>query len=364
MPQTIGEGICPQCLQATSQIHQYTTRQVLDLNILGKEVWLHLRVKQYVCETCNRYFSEEFDFVEPNKSYTKHQAKWTFLCCAKQPFSEVGSLLNINAKTVERMYYEYGESELNLPEKYGQVRRLGIDEISHRKGKGDYCCVLTDLDRNIQLDILPNRKKATIIAHFEALGIDFCRQIEEVSCDIWEPYIQASRQCFPQATIIIARFHVVKALNESLDTHRKSLRKNFPKEQIFKSIKWEIFKSKVSATEEDKLQATFKQDVTLEKLVTLRNEFNNLFEIAPDAKWLNEQLTQWKHKAQSLAIPVIDKFLKTLGNWQQYIANFAFTRLTNAATEGLNNIIRYFKRISFGIPNFQHMRLRVLLNYT
>jgi len=31
--------------------------------------------------------------------------------------------------------------------------------------------------------------------------------------------------------------------------------------------------------------------------------------------------------------------------------------VTNAATEGLNNYLRYFKRVSFGQSNFEHTRL-------
>ncbi|MCF8246020.1 MAG: hypothetical protein K9J37_15185 [Saprospiraceae bacterium] len=27
----------------------------------------------------------------------------------------------------------------------------------------------------------------------------------------------------------------------------------------------------------------------------------------------------------------------------------------------MNNYLRYFKRISFGLPNFEHMRIRILL---
>lgn len=357
-------GVCPQCSQVTTQLHEYTNREVRDLNILEKEVWLHLWVKHYVCKNCKRYFSEDFDFVEPNKSYTKRQAKWVFMCCAKQPFSEVGALLNIHSKTVERIYYEQGEKRLNLGAKYSQVRRLGIDEISQRKGKGDYCCVLTDLDRNIQLDILPNRKKETLIAHFKSLGANFCQQIQAVSCDMWEPYILVSQECFPNATITIDRFHVVKALNESIDKHRKSLRKEFSDEAVFKDIKWILFKQQVCPIEAENLQLAFKKNIILEELVSLRNQFHHLFEMAPNANWLNEQLSTWKQEAKNLALPLLDKFLKTLQNWQQYIANFAENGLTNAPTEGLNNMIRFFKRISFGLPNFQHMRLRVLLNYS
>lgn len=44
---------------------------------------------------------------------------------------------------------------INIPERYRQVSRLGIDEHSHRKGKKDYLCILTDLDKGIIIDILP-----------------------------------------------------------------------------------------------------------------------------------------------------------------------------------------------------------------
>lgn len=357
-------GICPHCQQSTTQIHQYSHRQVRDLNILNREVWLHIRVKNYVCLGCNRYFTEDFDWVEPNKSYTKRQAKWIFLNCSKQPFTEVGALLNYHSKTVERIYYEEGRKVLNLRERYAKVSRLGIDEIAHRKGKSDYCCVLTDLDTNEQLDILPNRKKETIIAHFQALGQEFCQQIKAVSCDIWEPYILACQACFPNASITIDRFHVVKALNHTLDTYRKTLRKKHPQQEFFKDIKWVLFKSKIDLQQQQKLDDAFKKAPLLEELVTLRNQFNNLFDMAPNALWLNQQLDIWHKESSQLALPAIGKFLKTLKNWQILIANFAENKLTNAATEGLNNLIRYVKRISFGIPNFEHMRLRVLLNFT
>lgn len=155
---------------------------------------------------------------------------------------------------------------------------------------------------------------------------------------------------------------MVKALNESIDSYRKSLRKTFANEAVFKDIKWALFKQELSEVETENLRVAFKKNVALEELVSLRNQFHNLFEIAPNAMWLNDQLNIWSQDAQNLAMPVLNKFLKTLKKWQQYIANFAESGLTNVATEGLNNIIRYFKRIYFGVPNFEHIRLRVLLN--
>ena len=65
-------------------------------------------------------------------------------------------------------------------------------------------------------------------------------------------------------------------------------------------------------------------------------------------------------EVKALGYAGFDAFVTTLTNWLEPIANFAHQRLTNAATEGLNNVIRYVKRISYGIPNFEHLRLRVL----
>lgn len=52
--------------------------------------------------------------------------------------------------------------------------------------------------------------------------------------------------------------------------------------------------------------------------------------------------------------------LHALFNWLRPIANFTHSGLTNAATEGINNVIRYVKHISYGLPNFEHLRLRIL----
>ena len=47
---------CPSCLEPTANVNQTDTRKVQDLKISEREVWLHIRIQQFVCPTCNRYF--------------------------------------------------------------------------------------------------------------------------------------------------------------------------------------------------------------------------------------------------------------------------------------------------------------------
>lgn len=354
---------CPNCLESTGIINQYDTRKVQDLKISDREVWLHIRVSQFVCPSCNRYFFDTPTWIAKGKSYTKRQAKWIFELCQRQPFTQVGALVNLSWKTVERLFYEMAETSINLPERYAQVRKLGIDEISHRKGKKDYVCVLTDLERGIQLDVLPDRKKETLATHFQSLGVDFCNQIEVVCCDIWKTYINVAKECFPHAEIVIDRFHVVKAINDVLDALRKSLRREFKDEDCFKSIKWKLFKRPEKCTKDDfaLLQNAFDKSWLLEEIYQFRNTFNSMFDIAKSRQQLEHYLDQWMEAAEHLDYKHLNTFIKTLKNWKPQIAAFASEKVTNAATEGLNNYLRYFKRISFGLPNFQHMRLRILI---
>ncbi|MEM7372386.1 MAG: ISL3 family transposase [Bacteroidota bacterium] len=360
---TAGTASCPHCGEATGVINQYSSRRVRDLAISGKEVWLELRIRQFVCAVCNRYFNESPDWIMAGKTYTKRQAKWIFEMCGKQAFTEVGALVNMSHKTVERLFYEQAELQLDLPSRYAQVRKIGIDEVAHRKGKRDYICVLTDLERGIQLDVLPDRKKATLKAHFQSLGQDFCEQIEVVACDIWRTYINVAKECFPNAEVVIDRFHVVKALNEVLDKIRKELRKEFKQEACFKDIKWKLFKrpEKCEQDELDQIQQALDKSWELAEVYQLRNTFNSLFDIATSKQQLLQQLAFWIEHAKKLENKFLNTFLKTLQNWKNQIAAFAHTRITNAQTEGLNNYLRYFKRISFGLPNFNHMRIRILI---
>jgi len=356
-------GKCPSCMNPTTAINQYDTRKVQDLKISGKEVWLHLRIPQFYCEECGRYFTHQLDLIEPGKTYTKRQAKWIFELCSKQPFTEVAALVNLSHSTIERLFYRMAKQKVDLPKRYAQVRKLGIDEISNRKGKQDYVCVLTDLERGTQLDILPNRKKVTLVAHFQSLGVDFCNQIEVVSCDIWKTYINASTECFPNAEVVIDRFHVVKALNDVLDFIRKKLRREFKEEDCFKSIKWHLFKRPEKCGKDGllSLEEAFKKSWLLEEVYQLRNTFNSMFDIARNKQVLCTELDFWLDHAKAIKNDYLDKFIGTLQRWKKPIAAFASGRITNAATEGLNNYLRYFKRISFGLPKFEHMKLRILL---
>jgi len=354
--------VCPNCGVSSTTVNQYYYRTLRDLNMGIRHVHLLVKMRQFYCQSCHRYYSEILDFADLNKDHTHRQSDYMFCLARKQSYTEVAAIVDVSPKTIERIVLAKCEKIIDIPNRYAQVRRLGIDEHSHRKGKKDFLCILTDLDRGIIVDMLPNRKKETLIAHFQTLGQGFCKQITDVSCDYWDAYITTAQTCFPQANIILDRFHVVKLLNESLDTFRKELRQSHKDNMNYKKLKWVLYKQyhTLSDTQLDDLDLAFKDCPDLEKIYYARERFHHILDNSTCVEKANIAIQIWINDLVTKGIKTFDRFIKTLTKTKKYVANYVIDYMSNAVTEGLNNLIRSVRRTAFGMTNFNHLKLRVL----
>ena len=355
-------GKCPICHQESSTINQYYVRKLRDLNISDREVYLKLQVRQFYCKSCGKHFSEQPDFANENKSHTDRQTDFMFLIGSKQSYTESALILNTNPKTVERIILSVCKKTADVALRYKEVRRLGIDEQSHQKGKKKYICVLTDLDKGIIVDIVESRKKEHLLTHFETLGQDFCAQITDVSCDNWKPYISVATTCFTKAKIILDRFHVTKSLNDCLDTFRKEIRKAFPANESYKQLKWLLCKQYHTLSDEqlDHLKVAFESSPELKELYFTREKFHHILDNTQVIATAVLGLDNWINEVKTKKLTIFDTFVKTLKSTKIYVANYVENNLSNAVTEGLNNLIRSIRRTAFGMPNFQNLRWRAL----
>ena len=356
------ETRCPLCGVVCTRVNDRTTRRLRDLSISSRDVYLVLSVRQFRCSTCGSCPTERPPFADANKSYTHRQARYVFAWCRKQSYAEVGAVAGMHAKTVERLVLDQCRQAERLAERHAGLRRLGIDEQSHRKGKKSFICVLTNLDTGTVVDLLPDRKKETLLAYFQGLGPAFCQQVTAVSCDLWAPYLAVAAACFPQATLVLDRFHVVQLLNRNLDAFRQRLRREAPEEAAYKPLKWLLFKQyhRLADAEIDTLQVAFAVNPALEEAYWLREGFHHILDRPQPVAAAIAQLDAWVERIQTQGVAHFDAFIRTLQRHKTQIANYVTENLSNAATEGLNNLVRSIRRCAFGMPNFQHLRLRVM----
>jgi transposase len=116
-----------------------------------------------------------------------------------------------------------------LKEKPKDLKKLGIDEITHLKGGKNYAAVLVNLDKRKSIALLEKRNKEVIAEYLLELGCELLNQIEEVCIDLWIPYKSVIKELMPNAQIVADRFHVMKQINQELDSRRKKEKRQIEK---------------------------------------------------------------------------------------------------------------------------------------
>jgi transposase len=350
--------ICPSCQKEVYSKREKYRREVKDLGISGRKVILHLLVHQYECNSCHRTFSEKFDFVQPNKSYTKRQAKWVFEMSAQQSHYRVAALLGFSNKTIERICYsQIIDREVN----WDKIKRIGLDEFAFKKGHKDFITVIVDLDTHDIIDILEERNKAFLRSYFQGLGSKFCNQIEDFCSDMWGPFQDLAKEIFPQANIHVDRFHWTIHLNKVLDNERKHIRRNNKEADVFKRLKWKLIKRPENLNEQEieDLKKAFHLNPELEDLYEMRNTFQAIFDTDFSYDFAKQQVNHWLNQAKGFNNKYLTQFTDLLGRHKPNILNYFKNKISSGAVEGTNNLLRTVKRFTFNMTNFQHFKFRV-----
>lgn len=82
---------------------------------------------------------------------------------------------------------------------------------------------------------------------------------------------------------------------------------------------------------------------------------------AADAFEARQRLVVFYDYCATSDVPELERLARTIARWEVPILRWHRTRLTNAATEGTNLVIKNINRLGFGFRNFETYRLRLLL---
>jgi transposase len=134
------EERCPFCGFSSSNVHDWRTRKVRDLSVLGNPLFLFVRVNRYRCHNCNEVFSQTFESISPKKHQTNRYREFLYHMCNGSTIQEVSRKEKVPYTTVERIFYSIAkEKEMELLEHLESVLEtnelvLSLDEVAVRKG--------------------------------------------------------------------------------------------------------------------------------------------------------------------------------------------------------------------------------------
>jgi transposase len=228
--------------------------------------------------------------------------------------------------------------------------------------------VIVDHTNHRVLDVLASREKATVVQYLrEGRKSGLLAHVTEVTTDMWDAYVEATREVFGETVaIVIDRFHVMKNFQEQLTAARREGQRTLPAEEAraLKGSRWLWLTNPEKLDEED-----------LQQLMALRTQFPPLAQLADQREALRQifedptlttpaagrvRLASGNASARALGLAAVNKFCDTLERWQEKIANYFLSRARNGPTEGFNNGLRTLLHRAYGMTNFQRFRLRVL----
>lgn len=352
----VKEHKCPCCGEVTSKIHDYRWQKVKDCPAFGKRVILHLHKRRYVCEHCGKRFFEKNEFLPRYHRMTNRKTAQIIDDFRRLiPAAQIARDHGISVPTAFRRLNLLSYSCKQLPEV------LSIDEFKGDAGGEKYQTILTDAREKRIIDILPDRKKTTLMRYF--LRFKDRKQVKYVVMDMNQHFRDVIETCFPHATIVIDRYHVSRQALWALERVRKAEQKKLPYEwrKFCKRSRALLMKSpgKLNEEEKMKLHIILGLSARVEQAYYLKNEFLRVMH-ARSSEEAREGMSKWLMCAEASGMQEFSECTRAIHNWGKLILNSFDCRYTNGYTEGCNNKTKVLKRVSYGIRSFRHLRTRIL----
>jgi transposase len=130
-------GLCPHCGRISEERHESHQREVLDLPIGRCLTKLNLRLWQFHCGHCARFFTPHYQAIAEGTHATERMLERMVEMIGFSDIRNAARFFGVAEKTLERWYYEFLERKRkNSQEADKPIRSLGIDELSLKKSTG------------------------------------------------------------------------------------------------------------------------------------------------------------------------------------------------------------------------------------
>lgn len=333
---------CPSC-GATGKltIHASHNREVHDLSICNKLVYLRIKFKRYKCHACGKTFIETVESVDDSMFTKRLREEIVNRVLMRDTFTRIASDYAISDKSVRRLFDDWAKVHRYMLD-YDTPRILGLDE-AHIDDK--YRLVVVDIENNMLLDMLPNNQPQMVISYLKQL--DNKDNVEAVTMDFFKGYANYVEKAFAphHPLIIIDKFHVIQLINRHMDSIRKSIHRQeqLSSTKVAKKLKNErkLFMANIEDLDEvsrNKVEEWSKLYPQLGAAHALKEQFRAIYQL-PNRELASKAFDQWCNDVPDV-LPEFISLRDTLAGRREHILNYFDSRFTNAFAESANNIIK------------------------
>lgn len=379
------DRVCPCCQSKNTEIKD---RIVQDINHSAfnndnKVLILRLTKRKIKCKDCKKSRNQKVPFIEKGKRIS-NDLMWAIYDDFKVPsfsYTTIAKRHKVSTPTVITTFDQMvhvGRTALSTC--------ISVDEFYFKvTDTNKYPCVISNSISGRILDIIASRKLGYLDEYFGKLSDSERNTVKYFSCDLNITYRTVAKKWFPSARIIADPFHVVKQITKTIDTLRKRYMNTLNKDTYqyyFIKKYWKFFLK--NPTDLNDVELWFKNknndDVHIsDQIFNVIKNSKYFFEIYLIYKDFDRLLIQRKGEYFEIIEKHLDFIINkcliseceeivtlgnTLLNWSVEIVN-SFSNLntfniSNGIAECNNNRIKKVISCSYGLSDFNRLRLRIL----
>lgn len=359
----------------------FLTTRIKWLNVTNWPTYLHLKKQRFLCRHCNASFLAESLEVEKHCFISRRvKQSITLELSDAISFKDLAKRHSVSSTTVIRTLRSFGKE---LTNHYDSLpSNLSFDEFTGvKEGKGKYSFIYSDSVSHKILDILPDNLSQTIEKHFLNYSLKARNQVKTIVVDMNAGYFKLAKRLFPNASVIIDRFHLVQLISRSLNTTRirtMNLYRTSHSEdlKVYRKMKryWKLFlkDSKELNYTDYHYHRLFKsvlpETEIMDYLLSLNTELKDTYRLYQDLLYCCKTndfdafsdilLTSTGAISQPMitSVTTLKKHLPRIENTFKY-------PFSNGPLEGSINKIKLIKRIAYGYRNFYNYKYRILISF-
>lgn len=345
---------CPVC-GSPAPAYDTTEKTWRHLNFFQYEAYLTARVPRVKCPNADCGIKQvSVPWARAGSGFTLLFEALVMALVREMPVKAAAALLGEHDTRLWRVLDHYVQSARAQAD-YSQVKRVGIDETSARRGQ-DYITLAFDLDQRRLLFGTEGKGHETVIAFKEDLKAHggAPENVTAACIDMSKAFIKGIREAFPNAEITFDPFHLIQLMNDALGQVRAEEARLFP--DLLKHSRYAFLKNPENLTD--------KQDETLTNLCRYRLKTARAYLIKlalqdvyfaasrEDAETLLKSWHSWAIRCQIEQVKKVARTVKD--HWNGILAWFD-SKLSNGFLEAVNGLIQAAKRRARGYRSTKNL---------
>lgn len=364
---------CGTCFDENIEKHGFKNSLIKIPSVSKITTYLSLNKQRYLCHHCNKTFTCTTNIVNYGcniSNNTKHSIAIDLT--KKISEKDISINNNVSPNTVERVIDSYFELDSKVY-KNSLPQALSFDEFkSVKSADGAMSFQVCNAKNGKIIDIVEDRKLNNLMKYFSRYSKQSRMNVKIIVIDMYTPYISLIKTMFPNASIVIDKFHLIELISRSLNKTRiKLMKKNKDNYNKLKKYWKNILKSRfeLNCSSWKKYPCfkslTTEQDI-VDYLISLDKEFEETYQVYQDLLYAFQNndlavLEATLNIKYSNISEYMSTSIKTLKEYTTYIKNTFTTGYHNGYAEGNNNFIKVLKRIAFGFRSFTRFKARIMI---